>query len=85
LDEGTTGTEAITKDLFTGSQEWTWTELPQIPGMVPWLIFIYMGLFVFENDSEKKQNFEVYDCPNGCSRICLSKNSRVLVIYRATG
>jgi len=83
LDSETTGTEAITEDLLTGKRDkdWTWKEVPQISGMVPSLIFLYGGLFVFENDSESKESLEVYDCPQGCSKICLAKNSRVLVIY----
>ncbi len=84
MDSETTGTESKTRDLFTGGQEWTWTEFPQISGMAPWLIFLYGGLFVFENDTESKKSFEAYDCPQGCSKICLAKNSRVLVIYRKT-
>jgi len=83
LDSETTCTDAVTRDLFTGSQDqdWTWMEPPKIVGMVPWLIFLYGGLFVFENDSKSKESLEAYDCPQGCSKICLAKNSRVLVIY----
>lgn len=84
MDTEIIGIETIIEDLFTGKKDkdWTWKEVPQIAGMVPSLIFLYGGLFVFENDSEGKDSLEVYDCPQGCSQICLAKNSRVLVIYR---
>jgi len=82
LDLETNGTETITKDLWLGDQEWTWMELPRISGMVPWLIFLYGGKFTFEDQVEIKKSLEVYDCPAECSRICLFKKSRVLVIYK---
>ena len=75
--------EAIIRDLFTGNRDWTWIKLPQITGIIPWLIFLYEGLFVFENNNENKQNLEVYNYLIRYSRICFSKNSRVLVIYKA--
>jgi hypothetical protein len=85
LDSETTGIEATTKDLYRGkddTEDWAWKEVPQITGMVPWLMFLYLGLFVFENDTESKESLEVYDFPKGCSKVCLSKYSRVLVIYK---
>jgi hypothetical protein len=65
LDSKTTGIEAIIEDLLTGKRDkdWTWKEVPQISGMVPSLIFLYRGLFIFENDSESKESLEVYNCP----------------------
>jgi hypothetical protein len=82
LDFKATGTVAMTKDLWSGDQEWNWMELPQVSGMVPWLIFLYGGKFSFEDQVEIKKSLEVYDCAAGCSRICLFKKSRVLVIYK---
>ena len=82
LDYEAKGTETINRDLWSGEEEWTWKELPQIPGMVPWLVFLYGDKFTFEDQVEIKKSLEVYDCPVGCKRICLYKMSRVLVIYK---
>jgi len=82
LDYETTGTETKTEDLMIGSQEWTWMTLPQISGMVPWLVFLYGGKFTFEDQVEIKKSLEVYDCPMGCKSICLREEARVLVIYK---
>jgi hypothetical protein len=83
LDFKTKGTEIKKEDLFSEDKElWTSKELPQIPGMVPWLIFLYGGKFKLEDEVEIKESLEVYDCPAECSRICLFKKSRVLVIYK---
>jgi len=79
---------AMTRDLFgRTSKDWTWTTLPQIAGMVPSYIVAYGGFFSFEHDSEDttkaRESLEIYDYPEGCWQVCLSKGSRVLVIYTA--
>lgn len=83
LDEKTRGEKTTTRDLWTEDQEWTWLAVPQVPGMVPWLIFLFGEKFIFDHNKEEiKESLEVHNCPTGCAQICLYKRSRVLVIYR---
>jgi len=83
LDEKTRGQETITRDLWTEDQEWTWLAIPQVQGMVPWLIFLYGEKFIFDTSKKEiKESLEVHHFPTGCTQICLYKRSRVLVIYK---
>jgi hypothetical protein len=68
---------------MTISTDWDWKDLPDLPGMVPCLIFLYGGSFLYEDQVEIDKSLEMYDCPTGSSKICLRDTGRVLVIYQA--
>jgi hypothetical protein len=72
-----------TKTVWTESKDWVWMDLPQVLGMVPCLLFLYGGIFSYEDKVPIDKSLEMYDCPQGCTKICLSDAARVLVIYQA--
>ncbi len=78
LDYGTTKTET----LMTETTEWVWKDLPEVPEMVPCLLFLYGGCFSYEDQIVIHKSLEMYDCPTGSSKICLGDAARVLVIYQ---
>jgi hypothetical protein len=82
LDYETRGTETTNRTVRTASQDWVWMPIPEVEGMVPWLMFLYGGKFTFEDGVVIEKSLEVYDCPVGCSRISLADAGRVLVIYK---
>jgi hypothetical protein len=82
LDEETRGIKTIKDTVRTASQEWVWEPVPQVSGMKPWLAFLYRGKFCFEDGVQIEKSLEVYDCPVGCSKICLTDAGRVLFIYK---
>jgi len=66
------------------TEKWSWNTIPEISGMVPWLLFLYGGKFTFEDCIPIEDTLEMYDCPEYCRNLCMAEWTRVLVIYKAS-
>jgi len=58
-------------------------DLPQVLRMAPCLLFLYGGIFLYEDNVPIDKSLKMYNCPQSYTKICLLDAARVLVIYQA--